>query len=53
MLKSILNLEGAKELSKSEQKIVKGSVRIPTCFLQCGPTGGVPDRNHPGQCICY
>lgn len=51
MLKNILNLEGAKRVTKNEQKTIKGGV--PVCFKQCGEAGGVPDREHHGQCICY
>lgn len=46
MLKSILNLKGAKQLSKKEQKSIKGS-GIPYCYgleiLICCPDG---------SCVC-
>jgi hypothetical protein len=51
MLKNIINLKGAQKLTKKEQKAVQGGIDI--CFRQCGPAGGVPDRNHPGVCICF
>lgn len=40
MLKNILNLEGAQELSKNEQKVVKGGLR-------CGVDGYCP-----GDTVC-
>lgn len=52
MIKSILKFKGAQELTISEQKSINGGIDK-TCFLQCGPAGGVPDRNNPGVCICY
>jgi hypothetical protein len=39
MLKNILKLNGAHELSKNEKKSISGG--IPACYIQCGPTGGV------------
>jgi hypothetical protein len=41
MLKNILNLEGAQQLSKKEQNVINGGDGL--CIDECGP-------NHPHEC---
>jgi hypothetical protein len=64
MLKNILNLNGAQQLSKNEQKEVNGGIprELLVCSLQCGPSGGVvipclvPIGTRPTSkvcCACY
>jgi len=39
MLKSILNLSNARQLSKKEQKLIKGGDSF-MCLVMCGPGDG-------------
>jgi hypothetical protein len=58
MLKNILKLKGAQQLSKNDQKSIVGG--IPRCYLPdiCGAAGGVPCNNPKASycykgCVCY
>lgn len=59
MLKNILKLNGAQELSKNEKKSISGG--IPKCYSLCGEAGGVVVKclTQVGVptprvcCICY
>ncbi len=56
MLKSLLNLDGAKALNTEEKKSINGGCPPPSCFVVCpdvaaricGPLAGL----YTGECDC-